>query len=262
MGVAVTYQTLRIRQQPGVQFVQLYRPDARNTINQALVRELSFVLDGLEHEKKIKVVVLEGLPDAFCTGMDFQEYMATDSDKHLQMCNIFELFKKMLHSSKIIVSKVQGRVAAGGIGIVAASDLVIAEDGATFALSELLFGLLPAMVLPFLIRRVGHHKARLLALSTQPIGATEAHTWGLVDAYGTDTDKILRAYLQRWRRLSASAIRRLKDYMNKLNMIDAETQALAVKTISELMADPEIKEGIRLYVEEGVAPWISTIAAP
>lgn len=94
--------------------------------------------------------------------------------------------RQLAESSKIIVAKVQGKVNAGGIGLVAGSDLVVADNEASFALSELLFGLLPAMVLPFLIQRVGLQRAKLLALTTQPIQAAEAQRWGLVDEIGAD----------------------------------------------------------------------------
>jgi polyketide biosynthesis enoyl-CoA hydratase PksH len=251
----MTYQTLRVREQPGVRFVQLYRPEAQNALNTLLVHELIMLLHALEEDRSINVVVLEGLPNVFCSGMDFQEYVNLDGDEDLRMADTFTLFRQFSESSKIIVAKVQGKVNAGGIGLIAASDLVIAANTAAFALSELLFGLLPAIVLPFLIQRVGQQRAKLLALSTQPIEAAEAYRWGLVDAYGADPDQLLLPYLQRWRRLSPLAIRKLKTYMNQLQPIDSTTQTLAVKTISTLMADPEVKAGIRRYVEDGSVPW-------
>ncbi|CAN5595196.1 enoyl-CoA hydratase/isomerase [soil metagenome] len=252
---AMAYQTLRVREQPGIRFVQLYRPEAQNALNTRLIHELTEILGGLEDNPSVNVVVLEGLPDVFCSGMDFQEYVNLEGDGELRMADTFTLFRKLAESSKIIVAKVQGKVNAGGIGLVAASDLVVAESTAFFALPELLFGLLPAMVLPFLIRRVGHQRAKLLALSTQPIGAAEAHRWGLVDVYGAELDQLLLPYLQRWRRLSPLSIRKLKTYMNQLQPIDNATQTLAVKTIAAAMGEAEVKAGIRRYVEDGSAPW-------
>lgn len=251
----MAYQTLRVRKQPGVRFVQLYRPEAQNALNMALIGELREILHGLEDEPSVNVVVLEGLPDVFCSGMDFQEYINLDGDDERRMADTFSLFRQFSESSKIIVTKVQGKVNAGGMGLVAASDLAIADSTAFFALPELLFGLLPAMVLPFLIRRVGQQRAKLLALSTQPISAIEAHRWGLVDLYGADPDQLLLPYLQRWRRLSASSIRTLKAYMNQLQPLDHVTQTLAVKTTTVAMMDADVKAGIRRYVEEGSAPW-------
>jgi polyketide biosynthesis enoyl-CoA hydratase PksH len=249
------YQTLRLRKQPGVHFIQLYRPEAHNTINQPLIAELTDALHAVEDDSSINIVVLEGLPEVFCNGMDFQEYVDSSRDAYLRMADAFTFFRQLSESPKIIVAKVQGKVNAGGVGLVAASDLVIAETKASFAFSELLFGLLPAVVLPFLLRRIGHQRAKLLALSTQPMDAAEAHRWGLVDSYGEDAEQLLHPYLQRWRRLSPTSIRKLKNYMNQLQPIEIATEMLAVNTVSELMAEPTIREGIRRYVEEGVAPW-------
>lgn len=250
------YQTLRLRAQPGVQFVQLYRPEADNALNRRLCQELTALFAALEADADVSIVVLEGLPQVFCSGMDFQEFLQQTPGEDAPLVDFFATLQQVSESSKVIVSKVTGKVNAGGVGLVAACDLVIADEGATFALSELLFGLLPAVVLPLLRRRVGHQRAKLLALSTQPISASEAHRWGLVDLYGPDPDRLLFPYLQRWRRLSSATIRTLKCYMNQLQPIDQATQNLAITTNAELMTDPAVRDGIRGYVEEGILPWM------
>jgi polyketide biosynthesis enoyl-CoA hydratase PksH len=272
----VTYQTLRVHARSGVQNIKLHRPEARNAINHTMVKELSSLLSELEGQEMIKIIVLEGQPDVFCSGIDFHEYIehAQDEarpDKSVMLSDFYGLLEQLSQSSKIIVSRVEGAVIAGGMGFTAVSDLVVAHENATFALSELLFGLLPAIVLPFLLRRVGAHKARLLALSTRPLTAKEAQGWGLVDACGEDTDKLLRPYLQRWRRVSPVAIARLKAYLTSLSKasgfdlaeelertrssVGPTPKALAVKTISDLLSDPEIALGIRRFVEEERLPW-------
>ena len=252
----MSYETLRIRQQPGVCFIQLYRPEAQNALNVTLMAELMTQLCLLEGDPTINVIVLEGWPQVFCSGMDLQEYAVAEHEEEARMTTAFAVLRQLAESTKIVVARIEGRVNAGGIGLVAACDLVIAENAATFALSELLFGLLPAMVLPFLQRRIGYHRAKLLALSTQPLSAAEAQRWGLVDLCGADPDQLLRPYLQRWRALSAPSIQRLKGYMNQLQPIDLATQTLAIQTIGAAMADAEVKAGIRRYVEEGIAPWM------
>lgn len=248
----LAHTTLRVREQAGVLFVQMHRPEANNAIDAQLVAELSALLQLVEADQTIRVFVLEGLPHVFCSGLDFNAFDSVPQGA------VFDLFKQLATSSKIVVSQVRGKVTAGGIGLVAASDFVFAETGATFALSELLFGLLPAMVLPFLIPRIGSHKARQLALSTQAISSAEAHRWGLVDVCADDISKPLRAHLRRWRRLSPNTVRQLKEYIGRLQPLDPETETLAVTTITNLLADEQISEGIRRYVAEGIAPWSRT----
>ena len=250
------YETLKIKQQRKVQRIQIYRPEANNAINTKLVEELSFILTNVENNPDIKILVLEGLPDTFCIGMDLQEVnQKAHQNPQLAYNNYYDILKKISLTSKIVISLVQGKVQAGGLGLVAASDLVIAENGATFVLSELLFGLLPACVLPFLIRRIGCQKAYRLSLTTQSIDAPQAFNWGLVDDYSDNPEKVLNQYLRRLQYLPSSGVKQLKSYVDKLWLIQPETQVLAVNTISELVADENIQEKIRLYVEEGVFPW-------
>ena len=93
------------------------------------------------------------------------------------------------------IAHVRGKANAGGIGFVAACDIVLADSAAVFSLSELLFGLMPACVLPFLVRRIGFAKANAMTLSTQPVGVQVAREWGLVDAFEENSDNLLRKHL-------------------------------------------------------------------
>lgn len=256
MGIVMQYQTLKIHHQPEVQRIQIYRPEANNSINNQLVQELLLALQIAEKEENIKVLVLEGLPDIFCTGMDLREVIeGKDVDRKASSDNYYNLLKQMSQSNKVILSLVRGKVQAGGVGLVAASDLVIADATATFVLSELLFGLLPACVLPFLMRRIGFQKAYRLALTTQTISVSDAYNWGLVDEYSTNIDKLLQQYIRRLKCLPSSGVKQLKNYVDRLWIMQESTQDLAVNTISELIADTRIQTKIRLYLQEGVLPW-------
>ena len=256
MGIAMEYQTLKIRHQPAVQRIQICRPEANNSINNQLTQELLSALRAAEAEETVKVVILEGLPDVFCTGMDFQEVAdGKQVDPKMSSHGYYNILRQMSQSSKVILSVVRGKVQAGGVGLVAASDLVIADETVTFVLSELLFGLLPACVLPFLIRRVGFQKAYRLALTTQAISASEAYNWGLIDEYGSNTNKLISQYVRRLKYLPSSGVKDLKNYINKLWIIQAETQDLAVNKVCSLVGDPTVQEKIKRFQQEGVFPW-------
>lgn len=188
--------------------------------------------------------------------MDFQEIAdGKQVDPKNNIHGYYNILKHMSQSSKVILSKVRGIVKAEGVGLVAASDLVIADETATFVLSELLFGLLPACVLPFLIRRVGFQKAYRLALTTQVISASEADKWGLIDEYGSNTDQLINKYTRRLKYLPSSGVKELKNYINQLWIIQAETQDLAVNKTSSLIAEPTIQEEIKRFQKEGLFPW-------
>jgi polyketide biosynthesis enoyl-CoA hydratase PksH len=256
MGIAMDYQTLKISDQGVVQRIQLYRPEANNSINSQLTIELLSALQAAEAEEVIKVIILEGLPDVFCTGMDFGEVAtAQELDPKGRYNAYYDILKQMSQSSKVILSVVRGKVQAGGVGLVAASDLVIADETATFVLSELLFGLLPACVLPFLIRRVGFQKAYRLALTTQTISASEAEKWGLIDEYGSSTNQLISKYIRRLKYLPSSGVKELKNYISQLWIIQAETQDLAVNEIFRLITEPTVQEKIKRFQQEGLFPW-------
>ncbi|NEO38512.1 MAG: enoyl-CoA hydratase/isomerase [Moorea sp. SIOASIH] len=252
------YKTIKINYQPAVQRIQIYRPEANNSINDQLTQELLSALQAVEAEETVKVVIIEGLPEVFCTGMDFQAIANGEIiDTKISAHAYYNILKQMSQSSKVIVSLVRGKVQAGGVGFVAASDLVIADETTTFVLSELLFGLLPACVLPFLIRRVGFQKAYRLSLTTQPISASEAYNWSLVDEYGSNPDKLISQYIRRLRYLPSSGVKELKDYMNKLWIIQTETQNIAANKSASLLGDPTIQAKIKRFAKEGLYPWQS-----
>jgi polyketide biosynthesis enoyl-CoA hydratase PksH len=121
-------------------------------------------------------------------------------------------------------------VRAGGVGFVAACDIVLADESATFALSELMFGVFPACVLPFLVRKVGVQKSHYMTLTTMPISVQDASASGLVDAYSEDSESLLRKHLIRLSRLSNSAVSEYKKYMHQLNDILMRSRSLAVST--------------------------------
>jgi polyketide biosynthesis enoyl-CoA hydratase PksH len=228
-----------------------------STIDAALTCDMLQLLRDAEADDAIRLLAIEGDSKLFCTGLDFADFSRTDAGMAFTQDaeRYYDVLSAMVTSSKFIVSMVAGKVNAGGMGFVAASDLVIAGPDATFALSELLFELLPACVLPFLIRRVGLHKAQLLALTTQPIGVEEAYRWGLVDEWGPELEQLFRRRVPRVARMSPAAIGRLKKYMNDLWIIREETRHLAVNAISRLLGNQETQTKIRRFVSEGALPW-------
>jgi polyketide biosynthesis enoyl-CoA hydratase PksH len=251
------YETLQVRFQNDICFIQIDRPEANNTINDQLIEELTRALDQCEAETKI--VVLAGSPEVFCFGADFkalgQELESTSPPQGPNPAPMYDLWLRLAAGPYITIAHVRGQANAGGIGFVAACDVVIAEERATFSLSELLFGLMPACVLPFLIRRIGYSKAHYMTLMTEPVGASTAQEWGLVDDMAVDSANLLRKKLLRLRRLSRPAIQRYKQYLNALDdsLTTAKTKALAANI--EVFSDRANLAKIARYVRTGQFPW-------
>ena len=250
------YGTIRARLEDDICFVQIHRPEANNAINNRLIEEIGAVLRACEGSAK--VVVLEGTPEVFCSGADFKEIQTEFEQNRSRQQDpgpLYDLWHQLATGRFITVAHVQGRANAGGIGFVAACDVVLSDNRATFSLSELLFGLMPACVLPFLIRRVGFAKANFMTLTTQPISAAQAQQWGLVDVCEDSSENLLRKQLLRLRRLGADGIARYKRYANGLDdaLIRSKPKALAGNL--EVFSDPANLEKIARYVRTGKFPW-------
>ncbi len=256
------YETIKVQFQESICFLQIDRPEANNTINGQLIAECNEVLSACE--ESATVVVLSGSPEVFCFGADFKAIASTSSKAHEQDDGpepMYDLWLRLATGPYVTISHVRGKANAGGVGFVAASDIVLADETAQFSLSELLFGLYPACVLPFLIRRIGFQKTHYLTLMTQPISAKQACDWGLVDACEARSEVLLRRHLQRLRRLSKTAIRRYKTYMSRISVPLQDLKSPAVAGNREIFSDAGNLQAIKRYVEQGVFPWEKSVEA-
>ncbi|AJC67826.1 polyketide biosynthesis enoyl-CoA hydratase [Dickeya zeae EC1] len=260
MGLTMpSYQTIRLRQEGAVLYLQIYRPEANNTINENFAIECREVIR--QYRDKISILVVEGLPEVFCFGADLQaieqgNIAGNGSGGRPQDPEIlYEVWQDMMSGPYISIAHVRGKANAGGIGFVAASDIVIADTGAMFSLSEMLFGLLPACVLPFLVRKIGKQKAHYMTLMTKPVSAEQAHHWGLVDDYGGNSDLILKKHIQRLNCLSKRAIARYKSYMSELDTLPRDQKSAALALNVEIFSDQENLSKISRYIQTGKYPW-------
>jgi polyketide biosynthesis enoyl-CoA hydratase PksH len=223
-----------------------------------LIREIGAALDLAEQAADCRTVVLAGTPGLFCTGMDFQEAVTDPAIKSTQSEPIsayLRLLKRFTLSSKVIVCRLDGKVIAGGVGLVAASDIVISSERTELSLSEALWGLLPCSVIPFLIRRVGFQKAYFMTLTTKPISAREAHAIHLVDELTDHLDETLRRLTLRLNILDDRIIVDMKRYFQRMGGLTPEIELAATTEFARLAAQPHVQQNIANYVTKGVFPW-------
>ncbi|MFT2016719.1 enoyl-CoA hydratase/isomerase [Streptomyces sp. 796.1] len=256
----MNHDTIRVRRQGQVCRVQFDRPERENAITDAMVRELHELLDSCERDG-VTLVVFEGSPEAFCVGADFGDF-APEAGREpaagtgeYDPAPLFDLWLRMATGPYITLSHVRGKANAGGVGFVAASDVVIADTSATFGLSELLFGLYPAMVMPFLTRRIGFQRANYLTLTTRPIGAEQAADWGLVDCCAERSGPLLAQHLGRMSKLAGDGIARYKRFMSAEIAPVGRHREAAIAANLEIFSDPQNLQRITRFVEDGVYPW-------
>lgn len=249
--------TVRFRLESGIGYLTLHRPEARNSINDDLVAACQQAID--THRQDMNVLVLEGNDDFFCAGGDFSAIAAsTDSDQPHTPQNhaaaLYDLWTDLACGPFVSVAHVRGVANAGGVGFAAACDIAIADPTATFALSELIFGLYPACVWPFLTRRIGTQRAQYMTLSTIPINAAHAQQWGLVDAVAEDSQDLLRRHLLRLRRISKRGVAQFKAYRQELDAQLKAARPIALQHNQAMFADRENLNNIANFIAKGTFP--------
>lgn len=250
------YETIRVHLSGSICTLQIDRPEANNSINNQLIADCRNALQ--THRSTIDILVIEGLPEVFCFGADFKEIRAISKQADRECISaegLWDLWTEIATGPFVSIAHVRGGVNAGGVGFVAACDIVLASETTSFSLSELLFGLMPACVLPFLVRRIGLQKAHYMTLMTQPVSVGTAKEWGLVDDVATDSVDLLRKHLLRLRRLSKQAIIRYKRYMHDLDGTLTAAKPMALKANQEVFSDQGNLDRIARYLETGAFPW-------
>lgn len=224
-------------------------------INPRMVEECRRAVAATAAAAAARILVLEGGPRDFCGGADLDTYAADPQGGSVDPDSLYDLWQQLSSGPFISIAFVRGRANAGGLGFAAACDIVLAGGDAKFSLSELLFGLIPACVLPFLIRRIGRQRAHYMALSTHPIGVEQAAAWGLVDAWADDAEDLLRKHLVRLRRLPRSGLQRYRAYLGQLDPMLANARPTAVEANRAMFSDPAVVEAVQRYVRTGSFPW-------
>jgi len=252
------YRAIEVDRRESFWTITLSRPEARNSIDACLLDDMHAALDELE-DARAKVLVLRGQSSVFCTGLDLRAGAAGSVVSTSITERFMALMKRLSSMPKIVVALVDGEVMAGGIGLVAASDFAIASSRSTFGLSEALWGLLPAMVLPFMIRRTGFGNAYAMTLSAETIGAEAARAMHLVDEVlelgEGDWMRLVERKVRRFERIDGRTIGEIKAYFRELWIVDDATERGAVREIDRLLSDPRIQTRMKDYAETGRLPW-------
>lgn len=242
---------------PGILRLTLHRPERRNSLDEPLLHALHRGLDEAERTPDCRIVVVEGREGVFCTGMDFEAASRSPADAAEGPGG--ELFLSLLERfttlPRVVISKVDGRAAGGGVGLVAASDFVVATERSVFSLPEALWGLLPCCVLPFLIRRVGFQKAYAMTLGTLPVTAREGARCHLVDELSERPEEAIRKLAFRLTKVDPETVGDLKRYCRGLWRLSEETKRAALDELSRLMASPTVRRNVADFVAHDRFPW-------
>jgi methylglutaconyl-CoA hydratase len=164
--------------------ITLNRPDVRNAFNDEVIAELTQAFTQVGQDPQVRAVVLAADGPAFCAGADlnWMRRMAdyTREENLADAGALAEMLRTIHNCLKPTIARVQGDVFAGGVGLVAACDMAVSVDTATYCLSEVKLGLIPATISPYVIRAMGARAAQRYFLTAERFSAAEAHRIGMV----------------------------------------------------------------------------------
>lgn len=217
------FTTLQIGIEKNVARVALNRPEVRNALNTIMIHELTEAVAWLDARDDIRVIEICGNGRSFCAGADIN-YMKDIANygysENLSDANkLSKLFQTVYFCNTPVIALVHGHVIGGGNGIIAACDVVLAENDTVFAFSEVKLGLTPATISPFVIAKCGEAMARDTMLSGRKFTAQEALKFNLVNYVGTmeELNKRLDFYTENYLAASPSAIRDCKQLIRSVS---------------------------------------------
>lgn len=260
----MSYNTIEAVVDGMVGRITLNRPDVRNAFNETTIDEITRAFRDLGGSAAIRTIVLAANGPAFCAGADlnWMKKMAgyTREENLADAGQLAEMLRTIYSCPKPVIAKVQGDCYAGGMGLVAACDIVIASDQANFCLSEVKLGLIPATISPYVIRGMGENAARRYFLTAERFSAQEAHRIGFVHALAShDTlDAMTADIVKTLAANSPNAVKEAKRLVQDVagKPLTAELIADTAERIADIRSSAEGKEGVRSFLEKRKPNWL------
>ncbi|MYM69544.1 enoyl-CoA hydratase/isomerase family protein [Pseudoduganella sp. FT55W] len=261
----MTYTTLTIEREGRIATVTLNRPDVRNAFNEKAIAEIKQAFSELGDDAALRAIVLAANGPAFCAGADlnWMKKMAgyTHAENHADALHLAEMLRTIYLCPKPVVAKVQGDCYAGGMGLVAACDIIVAVEEANFCLSEVKLGLIPATISPYVIKAMGENASRRYFLTAERFGAQEALRIGFVHevvSAGTLDAKvaeIVKALVNN----SPNAVQQAKVLVRKVAGQEVNDALLAdtAERIAHIRASDQGREGVASFLEKRKPAWLS-----
>ena len=251
------------RPSPLVAEVYLNRPELRNAFNDAVIAELTAAFTELGADPGLRVIVLGGHGRSFCAGADlsWMRAMADYSweENRADAQGLADMLWTIYRCPLPVVGRIQGDCYAGGVGLAAVCDVLIAAEGVTFCLSEAKLGLLPATIGPYVIRALGEHASRRYFTTAERFDAATAKALGLVhevvaaEALDAKVAEVVAALVANGPEAVKACKRLVQDLAGR--PIDADLRAGTARRIADIRASAEGKAGVQSFLSKTAPPW-------
>jgi methylglutaconyl-CoA hydratase len=262
-------QHVRIERDGPVTTVWLARPEVRNAFGPRLIEELGAVFTELSDDHDTRVVVLRGEGASFSAGADInwmRETITWSRQENVEDATRLALMLESIRRcDKPILCRVHGHAIGGALGLVAVSDYVIAENDTVFAFSEVKLGLVPAVISPFVLRRIGLSHARALFVTGERFDVERASRMGMVHvcAAEADLDAEVDRVVNELLTAAPGAIAVAKHLASEVAFRDPREVLLhTAETIASKRTDPEGQEGLSAFLEKRRPGWMDEAHDP
>jgi methylglutaconyl-CoA hydratase len=262
----MTLTTLTVSREGKTATVTLNRPDVRNAFNETTIAEITQAFRELGADADLRAIVLAANGPAFCAGADlnWMKKMAgyTHAENQADALQLAEMLRTIYLCPKPVVAKVQGDCYAGGMGLVAACDIIVAVDEANFCLSEVKLGLIPATISPYVIKAMGENASRRYFLTAERFDAREALRTGFVhevvaaDALDFKVGEIVKALVNN----SPNAVRQAKVLVREVvgQIVNDALLTDTAERIAHIRASEQGREGVASFLEKRKPSWLNS----
>jgi methylglutaconyl-CoA hydratase len=250
--------------------VWLNRPEVRNAFNDAVIGELTEVFRTLSADDALRVVVLGGRGKAFCAGADLGWMRAmADYDweeNRADAQRLADMLWTIWRCPVPVIGRIHGDCYAGGVGLAAVCDILVAADVAGFCLSEAKLGLLPATIGPYVVRALGEQASRRWFVTAERFIAAQAQALGFVhavcasDELDAKVQELVRAIVANGPAAVRACKRLVQDVAHR--PIDADLRDETARRIADIRASAEGKEGVQAFLGKRTPPWLPNVDVP
>jgi methylglutaconyl-CoA hydratase len=255
-------EIVEVRRSAGVAYVYLARPEVRNAFNAELIAVLIATCDELAHDDGVRAVVLGGKGNVFSAGADVQWMRASlelsEAENLEDARRMSQMFRALDRLPKVVVGRIHGAALGGGVGLTAVCDVAIAAEDTTFGMTETKLGIMPAVISPFVLAKIGASHMRALALTGERFGAQRALAIGLVHEVVTESglDAAVARVVAEARSAGATGVAATKALLRGIaGRAYDDTLEPTTAAIAKQRTGSEGQEGLRAFLERRSAAW-------
>jgi methylglutaconyl-CoA hydratase len=262
MDIAAPFDHLLVTREGPVEHVVLNRPEVRNAFNPALVRSLTAWAAAVAASNDVRVAVLSGAGPTFCAGGDLASMAAavdaSREDNLADAARMAAMFEALDQLPVPLIGRVHGTALGGGVGLAAVCDIVVAADDAVFGFTEVKLGLVPSVISPYVLAKVGRSAARELFLTGARFGAARARGIGLVHTVvpAAALDATVAQHVAEILSAGPEAVAHAKTLIREVfGRTPAEVGSLTAETLAAHRVSPEGQEGMRAFLAKRRPRW-------